>query len=104
MKTETTAINKNVDQDSNCLSCKENDRVLIRESEGVLEVLVYESCSSDSWLQESIIEKKVPNKNVMYSKGDSAKLEKFLLKEGNVGAVIQEKWYRKPIGKELYIY
>ena len=41
---------------------KENDRVLIRESEGVLEVLVYESCSSDSWLQESIIEKQARQK------------------------------------------
>ena len=27
----------------------------------------------------------------MYSKGDSAKPEKFLLKEGNVGAVIKNK-------------
>ena len=27
----------------------------------------------------------------MYSKGDSAKLEKFLLKEGNIGAVIKKK-------------
>ena len=35
---------------------KEDDRVLIREEEGELEVLVYEACSSDSWIQESIIE------------------------------------------------
>ena len=30
----------------------------------------------------------------MYSKGDSAKLEKFLLKEGNIGAVIKKKCLR----------
>ena len=68
LKTKTTSINKNVDQDSNCLSCqtlswdmdldlppniKENDRIFIRESENDLEVLVFESCSSDSWLHVS---------------------------------------------------
>jgi hypothetical protein len=71
---------------------KNDDRVLIRQTRGEEEVLIYPSEQGDDWIQEHVINKFKDRDKVLYAKNDALKLEKFLSQEqNNIHQIIKRK-------------